>query len=149
MPVPADRETGHGRNGLDDHVGTAWRSLLELALARLETVTVEFREMGLSPGHIRSLLVLDYDQPRPMRWFAEHFLVDPSTVTWIVDRLEERGLVTRQPLEHDRRLKVIVLTAEGREIKARLEATLYHSPAWFDELPAQVIDALASQRHSR
>ena len=43
------------------------------------------------------------------------FLIRPPSVTGVVDRLVRDGLVTRQALPQDRRVKEIRLTARGRQ----------------------------------
>jgi DNA-binding MarR family transcriptional regulator len=45
-------------------------------------------------------------------------------VTGIVDRLEARGLVERQPDPADRRVKVAAATAEGRRVARSLRESL-------------------------
>jgi len=119
-----------------------WREIAEAVLARMESVSAEFREIGISPGHVRSLLVLDPDDPKPMKWLADRHLLDPSTVTWTVDRLEELKLVRRRPLEGDRRVKVVALTARGKKMKAHLERELFAPPLGMTKLPADVLQML-------
>ena len=51
----------------------------------------------------------------PMNELAALLACDNSNVTGLVDRLEARGLVTRQPSPEDRRVKHIVLTDAGRD----------------------------------
>ena len=60
---------------------------------------------------------------------AQSFACDASTMTWLVDRLEERGLVERRMLSSDRRVKTVALTPSGVETKAALQARLYEPPA--------------------
>jgi DNA-binding MarR family transcriptional regulator len=50
-----------------------------------------------------------------MRSLADEWQCDPSHATFIVDRLEDLGLASRQPLLHDRRVKLVVLTRKGPE----------------------------------
>jgi DNA-binding MarR family transcriptional regulator len=52
--------------------------------------------------------------PLPMRAVAEALVCDASNVTGIVDRLEARGLVRREPGPQDRRIKIVTATDEGR-----------------------------------
>jgi DNA-binding MarR family transcriptional regulator len=59
---------------------------------------------------------------------ARQLACDSSNVTWITDRLEERGLVERQPAEHDRRVKLLVLTPKGRALRSELEERLSEAP---------------------
>ena len=53
---------------------------------------------------------------------------DPSTITGIADRLEERGLVERVPSERDRRVKSLVLTKQGEALRKRLDKRLSDIP---------------------
>lgn len=56
--------------------------------------------------------------PMPMKDLATCMDFDPSYVTVVADRLESRGLIERQPHPTDRRVKNLVLTAKGAEMKA-------------------------------
>ncbi|MHB1433927.1 MAG: MarR family winged helix-turn-helix transcriptional regulator [Streptosporangiaceae bacterium] len=55
---------------------------------------------------------------------------DPSFVTTIADALESRGLATRQPHTVDRRIKNLVLTSHGLEVKAALERQIATQMPW-------------------
>jgi DNA-binding MarR family transcriptional regulator len=57
-----------------------------------------------------------------MRELAEWLSCEPSNVTGIVDGLERRGLVTRQPDPADRRIKHVVLTEDGERRRAELRS---------------------------
>jgi DNA-binding MarR family transcriptional regulator len=116
-----------------------WREISEAVFARMESVSARFREVGLSPGHVRTLLVVDPDDPKPMKWLADRHVIDPSTVTWTVDRLEELKLVQRLPMEGDRRVKVVALTRRGKRIKADLERALFAPPLGMTKLPVEVL----------
>ena len=59
-----------------------------------------------------------------MHEIASRLACDSSNVTGIVDRLEARGLVTRRPCERDRRVKQIVPTALGLEVRDALRARM-------------------------
>lgn len=100
------------------------------------------QRLGLTPGHMKALLVLDPGEPRPMSSLAQLFACDASTVTWIVDRLEERGLVERRGLATDRRVKTVALTPLGVRTKAELEKRLYEPPAELLALDRGVLEAL-------
>jgi DNA-binding MarR family transcriptional regulator len=58
--------------------------------------------------------------PPPMRALAASLSCDPSTATFLVDRLEERGLVVREASPADRRIKVVALTRAGKDTRRRL-----------------------------
>jgi DNA-binding MarR family transcriptional regulator len=69
-------------------------------------------------------LMLVAAEPLPMRRIAGLFNCDPSNITGIVDRLEKRGLVRRDPVPADRRVKHIALTEEGHRIVEELRGSL-------------------------
>lgn len=62
--------------------------------------------------------------PLPMRQIARALRCEPSNVTGIVDRLEARGLVERQPDPSDRRVKVAAATADGTQAAKQLRDSL-------------------------
>src|SRR5262249_58717942 len=64
---------------------------------------------------------------RRMRSLAEAWQCDPSNTTWIVDRLEKLGLAERRAVAEDRRIKHVVLTAQGARTRAELMDE-FHSP---------------------
>jgi DNA-binding MarR family transcriptional regulator len=66
--------------------------------------------------------------PLSRRELAERLRCDPSNVTFLVDRLEQRRLVSRARATSDRRVKVLALTPAGVEVRDRLIATLAESP---------------------
>jgi MarR family transcriptional regulator, organic hydroperoxide resistance regulator len=77
-------------------------------------------ELDLHPAQAGALLQLD--SPLPMTELAALLACDNSNVTGLIDRLEARGLVARQPSSQDRRVKHVVLSAAGRRLRERLLA---------------------------
>ena len=71
-------------------------------------------EFDLSPQQAKAFVELR--QPLSMGELADRLFCDASNVTGIVDRLEARGLVERQPDPDDRRVRRLVLTATGQEL---------------------------------
>ena len=105
-----------------------WELLMDLVMAeraRLPQIAAEFR---LSPPQVHALRVLSPEQPLPMGRLACALGCDASNVTGIVDRLEKRGLIERRPSERDRRVKVLVITAEGARVRRRLLHRLGEPP---------------------
>jgi DNA-binding MarR family transcriptional regulator len=68
-------------------------------------------------------------EPLPRRVLAERLNCDPSNVTFIADRLEERGLVKRAVGRSDRRVKALALTASGVKIRKKLISAIIEAPA--------------------
>src|SRR4029077_4993895 len=96
-----------------------WKSMAEFASAnfRRRAQTEQMRKLGMTPAHYRALSMLDPGEPRPRKAMADALACDPSMATWLVDRLEERGLVERRTPPNDRRGKTIMLT--GLRVKTR------------------------------
>lgn len=70
------------------------------------------------------LLALVVMEPRPMNRLAVELRCEPSNVTGLVDKLEKRDLVERQPSPHDRRVKLIAATPAGAELSAKVWSDL-------------------------
>ena len=86
------------------------------------------QELGMTPGHVKALLELQPDQPRPTGALAEALHCDASNATWLVDRLEESGLVERGTVPTDRRVKTVVLTPLGVKTRADVIDRLHEPP---------------------
>ena len=54
---------------------------------------------------------------------SEHLRIAPRSTTEVVDALQERGLVQREPDPHDRRATLVRLTDRGNEIATAIRAT--------------------------
>ncbi len=80
-------------------------------------------ELNLSLAEAKALQHLELERAMPMRELAARLHANPSNVTVIVGRLENRGLLSRE-LGADRRVKGVRLTPLGAEQRARLEARL-------------------------
>ncbi len=102
--------------------------MLDFWWGRMGTIFEVSREMGLTPGHTKALLVLDPGTGRAMGSLADEVGCDASSATWLVDRLEERGFVERHMLPEDRRVRAITLTKEGERVRAALLKRLYEPP---------------------
>ncbi len=83
----------------------------------------------------QAMLLRQLGDALPMNEVAGKLHCDPSNVTGIVDRLESRGLIKRQQVTTDRRVKQLVLTPEGRRLRGRVETILSAAPGVSD-LPA-------------
>lgn len=100
-------------------------------------------EFDLTPGDLRALSVLDPEHSRPMGSLAQAWACDASNVTWMVGRLETRGLVERRTHPTDRRMRTVALTERGAQTKADLFARLRLPP---DDLLTLDRDTLQSLR---
>jgi DNA-binding MarR family transcriptional regulator len=120
----------------------AWSALLDLTMGQRNRFFGILQELGLTPGDLRALSALDQKTPHPMRTLARAWACDASNVTWMVDRLESRGLVERRMLPSDRRVKMVALTPLGASTKVELFARLHEPPADFLALDRATLQAL-------
>ena len=133
----------------------AWQCVVELLMS--EDIQHGFHDAceaaDLSPPQFKALLSLAPGGSQSMTALAKFWRCDASWVTGIVDGLEDRGYVTRQPHPSDRRVKVVVLTPLGEKAKARAMERLYEPPAWFGALApdeqAQLRDLLVKVKPGR
>ena len=102
-------------------------------------------ESGLTPAHFRALSIIDPDEPRPMRAMASALCCDASMATWLVDRLEERGLVERRTPPNDRRVKTVVLTSLGIRTRERLRESFYDPPDALMDLDVSSLESLRNE----
>jgi DNA-binding MarR family transcriptional regulator len=102
--------------------------LWEVAKAGKPHLEAIAAEADLTPTQAWSVKVLAAAEPPTMSALAASLSCDASSVTAIVDRLEDRGFVERRPAAHDRRVKVLVLTAAGRALHDVLAARMEQAP---------------------
>jgi DNA-binding MarR family transcriptional regulator len=78
-----------------------------------------FRPLGLTNGQFSLLMSLNRPVPPPMGPVANLLAMDRTTLTAALKPLERRGLVRVEKDENDRRSRILILTAKGRELLAR------------------------------
>lgn len=113
---------------MNNDASEAWTLLFRLFVSQRGRVPQVAAEFDLSPMQAHVLRLLEPDQPLPMRTLARKLCCDASNVTGIVDRLEERGLVRRQPSPKDRRIKMLVVTDDGVVMRTQLLERLAEAP---------------------
>jgi len=89
-------------------------------LERLATQSIESLEVCLSDFGIMELLL--HKGPQPVNEIGRRIALTSGAITTAVDRLEARGLVTRETHESDRRARIVRLTARGKEQAGRVFA---------------------------
>ena len=98
---------------------------LVIALARAfqaieQGVRPQLAEHGLSMTEFAVLEVLYHKGARPLGEVRDRILVTGASTTYVVKKLEERGLLRRRPCLDDGRVVFGELTAKGRALIDRL-----------------------------
>jgi DNA-binding MarR family transcriptional regulator len=113
--------------GRTDPGSEAWSLMHWLMVANKQRMFAMAQEFELAPQQMIALRMLGAG-PRKMSELAQSLFCDNSNVTGIVDRLEERGLVTRESAKGDRRVKLIVLTKEGERVRLEITKRMAEPP---------------------
>ena len=119
-----------------------WQALFDLLIRSAPARTASLARRGLTPNDSRALFSLDPRTGRSMRSLADEWQCDPSNATFIVDRLEELSLARRQPLLHDKRVKLVVLTRKGEKTRTDLLHEFHRPPPEFERLERADLETL-------
>lgn len=94
--------------------------LLKHAQLRLnELTTAALAPFDLNGRELAVLVVLAGHEPASQQQAAERLGVDRTTMVALVDTLQAKGFVARQPSAGDRRKNVVALTEHGRDTLTR------------------------------
>jgi len=106
-------------------IGPAVEGLIpELCRAHHQRARVLFHRLGLHRGQPGVLKVLWKEDGCTQSDLVAKLHVQPATVTNMLHRMEESGLVERRPDAHDHRVSRVFLTPAGREIESEVRAVM-------------------------
>ena len=100
------------------------------------------RETTLTGPQLWALKILAQDAPLRVSELARRMYLRPATVVGILDRLEARGLVTRNRSEKDRRAVDLDLTGAGRTL-------VVNAPEVAQAILIKGLDALSEDQFSQ
>jgi len=90
----------------------SWRQALDRRL----------KDLGISQASWLAIAVIaKAGEPLSQTELAHQLAVEDPTMVAMIDRLVKAGFVLRQPSQTDRRVKLIVLTAQGNELYAKVK----------------------------
>jgi DNA-binding MarR family transcriptional regulator len=90
------------------------------------------KSFGIPVFVIKALHMLD--NPLAMKDLGRRMHCDPSFITSIADTLEKHGLAAREADPADRRVKRLVLTPAGADLKGRIEDEVLSRTPWRQSL---------------
>ncbi len=99
---------------LSFYLGKAYQRVTQSAKQRLAPY-------GVTPVQYALLKVLWDRDDRSGAELGERLLLDSATMTGLLDRLEQAGLIERKAHVTDRRVNKVVLTARGRDLQVPLD----------------------------
>ncbi len=98
-------------------------ALVQLSFAIQDILTRASASHHLSVSQLRLIGILR-DRTPPMTAIADHLGLDRSSVTGLVDRGEQRGLVSRTVSSEDARVTLVSLTPLGFDVGSRIAAAV-------------------------
>ena len=104
---------GDEQSQLDLRLIRVW---LKASQAITENTLKDIESHNLSRENFMILELLYSKGPHPVQKISETFSIPSGSITYVVDKLEKKGLVERQPNPNDRRASNVVITEEGRAL---------------------------------
>lgn len=97
-----------------------WIALARCYATYSKAVSCKIQEYGLTPPQFGIIEALHHLGPLSLGELADKLLVTGGNVTYVMDRLEEQGLVVRERSPADRRIVQAKLTPRGKELIGRV-----------------------------
>lgn len=134
------------------HLGTspkttaqeAWLLLWEYFRAERGFFSSLAAEFDMSSVQLHILASLEPGVAVPMNALASILACDNSNVTGLVDRLEAKGWIERRNAENDRRIKMLLMTEAGTQVRGQLLARIAQPPQSMTSLSEADQQMLAS-----
>lgn len=101
------------QNDLDLRLFRIW---LKASKAVVTNIQKDIESHKINSENFMILELLYSKGPHPVQKISEVFSIPSGSITYVVDKLEKKGLVERQPNPNDRRASNVVLTTEGRAL---------------------------------
>ena len=100
-----------------ENAGSSWSALLALQRAThatLQVLAAELVDLDLTASEINALANLADGRGQTVSELGAAVGIRPTTLTYVLDRLERRGHISRGSRPGDRRVVLIELTASGQ-----------------------------------
>jgi len=111
-------------------------------------LTEELRTIGATLPMWRVLAVLQVLDGRAIGELSVYTVIEQSTLSRIIDRMQQAGLVERRPRPEDGRVIEVFISDEGRDMHARIvPIALKHYRRAIDGLDPAQHDALIDTLH--
>ena len=104
------------RDYKDDPFLSLLRPLVEAYLAFYRVGNRHIQSLGLTPGQFDVIAELEGTKGLTCAQLSEQTLTTKGTLTGVLDRLEQRGLIQRAPVGGDRRAIRVGLTSKGVDV---------------------------------
>jgi len=79
----------------------------------MDQVAKDIRSHGLNPTEFDVLELLYHKGEQPIKQIGDKVFLASGSMTYVIDKLEEKGLICRKPCPEDRRVIYAVVTDKG------------------------------------
>ena len=104
------------RDFKDDPYLSLLRPLVEAYLAFYRVGSRHIQSLGLTPGQFDVIAELEGTEGLTCAQLSEHTLTTKGTLTGVLDRLEQKGLIQRGHVGGDRRVTRVQLAPKGMDL---------------------------------
>lgn len=118
----------------------------ELLEKRISSLLLPF-DLSPATGLVLSILA-DSETSVSPNHIAERLIISRASVTSLLDSLEKRGFVKRQPHPTDRRMLLVELTDSGRQVANQFRPIVHqHQKVWLNALNEKEQEQLIQTLH--
>jgi MarR family transcriptional regulator, 2-MHQ and catechol-resistance regulon repressor len=114
-PATVDEPAARSWSDAEESSLRLWIALARCYSSFAKAVSAKVQEYGLTTPQFGVLEALYHLGPLSLGELADKLLVTGGNVTYVMDRLEDQGLVCRERSPDDRRVIRAKLTEEGRD----------------------------------
>lgn len=100
--------------------------ILRASQAILEVIRKDVAKYGLNTTEFSVLELLYHKGDQPIQTIGKSVLISSSSITYVVDKLEQKKYVVRKGCQEDRRVIYATLTNTGR----RFMDEIFHNISW-------------------
>lgn len=93
------------------------------------------RDYKITSSQLMTLMILANQEPIKISDMSKMLFLSKGTLTGVLDRLEEKGLIERRKVAHDRRVIHIVSTEKGKALVKRTPTPLSNFTRNLYQLP--------------
>lgn len=126
-----------------DPIAAARAEVVELLFSYVERLRTHFESVAAAHDltAMQAKVLMFLGDAEPMRCVADNLGCDPSNITGVVDRLQDRGLLSRSEDPNDRRVKILHATPAGKKLRETIGLNLFRDVPGMNALSrAQIAD---------
>jgi MarR family transcriptional regulator, 2-MHQ and catechol-resistance regulon repressor len=90
--------------------------IIRAAQAIQEVIRKDAAKYGLNPTEFSVLEILYHRGEQPIQVIGKKVLISSGSITYVIDKLEQKNYVKRKGCPEDRRVTYAVITSEGKAL---------------------------------